>query len=108
METAYEKASHHIELICCAESERQLRVQILLLEDEIDELRVRLIHDDDRVDALERSNGTLHEDLLACRTRLESAQGELRVKFREIETMKVKDKTLGRRHYKILSKSIKG
>ena len=72
------------------EKARQLRVQLLLLEDDNDDLHAQLAQDDDRIDDLERRCQELQEALEACESKLESAQGDLRIKSREIETLKVR------------------
>lgn len=61
----------------------------MLLEDDNDELEAQLAQDDDRIYDLEQHNQELQEDLDACERKLESAQGDLRIRSREIETLKV-------------------
>jgi chromosome segregation ATPase len=90
LEIAYLKACHEVEAVCEAEKVRQLRVQLLLLEDDNNELQAQLAQDDDRIDDLERHNQELQEDLDACERKLESTQGDLRIRSREIETLKVR------------------
>lgn len=68
---------------------RQLRLRTLLLEDENDELHTQLAHDDERMYEVERHNEELKEDLEVCQGSLVGAQGDLRLKTREIETLKV-------------------
>lgn len=72
------------------EKVRQLRVQLLLLEDDNDDLHAQLAQDDDRIDDSKRHNEKLQEALEACESKLESTQGDLRIKSREIETLKVR------------------
>lgn len=72
------------------EKVRQLRVQLLLLEDDNDDLHAQLAQDDDRIDDLQTHNEELQEALEACESKLESTQGDLRIKSREIETLKVR------------------
>ncbi len=72
---------------------RQLRVRTFLLEEDKDDLHTQMIQDDDRIEALERFNEQLGEDLQVCASNLESAQGQLRIKSREIETLKVSANT---------------
>lgn len=64
-------------------------MRFLLLEDENDDLHAQLAQDDDRIDGVERHNHALEEDLEVCQDNLESAQCDLRMKTREIETLKV-------------------
>lgn len=89
-ELAYEKACNQIEAVCKSERARQLRVQILILEDENDKLQSQLAQDDERTKGLVRHSQETQEDLEACSAKLESAQGDLWVKSREIETLKVR------------------
>ena len=90
LELCYGKECRELEAICELERVRQLRVQLLLLEDDNDDLHAQLAQDDDRIDDLERRSRELQEALEACESKLESAQGDLRIKSREIETLKVR------------------
>lgn len=72
-----------------AEKTRQLRVQILFLEDENDELQSQLARNDERIDRLEKSNEGIQQDSEVSSSNLESAQSDLRFAYREIETLKV-------------------
>lgn len=89
LELAYEKTCRQVENVCDAERLRQLRVHILLLEEDKDDLHTQLFQNDDRIDHLEGFNEQLQVDLELCGGKLESAQGDLRIKSREIETLKV-------------------
>lgn len=88
-ELAYERTCRRVEGLCDAEQVRQLRVLILTLEDDKDLLHTQLIRNEDRTDGLERFNERLQEDHEVCANNLESARGQLRIKIREVETMKV-------------------
>lgn len=87
-ELAYQRTCCQVEAVCDAERLRQLRVRTILLEDDNDDLHTQLSQDDDRIDRLERFNERLQEDLQVCGRRLESAQEKLRIKSREVETLK--------------------
>ena len=89
LELAYSKACHEVEAVREAEKIRHLRIQILLLEDNNDELQAQLTQADDRIDELEQHNHELGDDLEACEKKLENVQGDLRIRSREIETLKV-------------------
>lgn len=89
LELAYEKTCRQVEDVCDAERLRQLRIRTLLLEEDNDDLHTQLSQDDDRIDELERFNEQLQVDLEVCGGELESAQGDLRIKSREVETLKV-------------------
>ena len=62
----------------------------MLLEDDNDDLHAQLVQDDDRIDNLQSNNEELQEALETCESKLESTQGDLRIKSREIETLKVR------------------
>ena len=87
-ELAYERTSRQVEAVCDAERLRQIRVGTLLLEKDNDDLRVQLSLEDDRFDGLQTFNNQVQEDLEVCGRRLENAQGDLRIKSREVETLK--------------------
>jgi chromosome segregation ATPase len=89
LELSYEKTCRQVEVICEAENARQIRIQALLLEDENDDLHAQLAQHDERIDEVERHNDQIQEDLEACQGNLESAQCDLRMRTRDIETMKV-------------------
>ena len=88
-ELAYERTCHQVELICDAERLRKLRVRVILLEEKRDDLNARIIQDDDCIDGLERSNEQFQKDLEVCTGNLDSTQGQLRLKSKETETLKV-------------------
>lgn len=88
-ELAYERTCRQVENVCDAERLRQLRVSTMLLEEDNDDLHTQLSQEDDRIDDLEKFNEQLRVDLEVCGGRFESAQGDLRVKSREVETLKV-------------------
>lgn len=90
LELAYAKQCRELEAICEVEKVRQLRVQLLLVEDDNDDLHAQLAQDDDRIEELQRNNEELQEALEACENKLESAQSDLRIKCRETETLKVR------------------
>ena len=64
-------------------------MQILLLEDEKCHLHEQLAQDDDRIDDLEKSNCQLQDSLNAVRGSLDTACSDLRLKLREVDTLKV-------------------
>lgn len=89
LELAYERTSREVEALYDTEGLRQLRVHTLLLEDDKNDLHTQSAQDDDRIDGLERSNEQLQVDLEVCGCKLDSARGDLRIKSREIKTLKV-------------------
>lgn len=88
-ELAYERTCGQVETIYDAERLRQLRVSIMLLEEDNAHLHTQLSQEDDRINDLERFNERLRVDLEVCSGKLESAQGDLRIKSREVENLKV-------------------
>ncbi|KAI9707530.1 MAG: hypothetical protein M1836_000491 [Candelina mexicana] len=87
-ELAYEQSVQRVDISYEQEKARQLRVRILLLEDENDDLHDQLTQDDDRIDELERSVKEGRESLGEIENRLQCVQGELRAKSRELEVAK--------------------
>ena len=75
--------------ICFKESARQLRLRILLLEDENDDLHYQLAEEDDRVDVLEKSTEELREKVVVLESDAKRTQTSLRLKMREAENMQV-------------------
>lgn len=94
LELAYEKTLHQTNAICSEERGRHLRMQILLLEDENDQLQEQLAQAEDRVDELQQLGDEREVQLNDAHDSLDSAQSNLRLKTREIETLTVKRKLL--------------
>lgn len=72
------------------ERTRRLRVQLLVLECENDDLRAQIAQDDDFVQKVESDQAALREQAKKIEACLETAQGENRIKAREIEILKVR------------------
>ena len=89
LELSYERTCHQVEFVCDAERLRKLRVRVILLEEKQDDLKAQVTQNDDRINVLERLNEQFQKDLEVCTGNLESTQGQLRLKLREIETLKV-------------------
>ena len=88
-ELAYERTSRQIEAVCDAERYRQLRVRALILEDDKDDLDTQSVRDHNCIDGLARFNEQLQEDLEVCTDNCKNAQEQLRIRSREIDTIKV-------------------
>ena len=88
-ELVYERSSRQVEVVCDAERYRQLRVRALLLEDDRDDLHTQSTRAHNHIDGLTRFNERLQEDLKVCTDNCESAQEQLRIRSREVDTMKV-------------------
>ena len=88
-ELAFERTYRHVQVVCDAERLRQLRVHQFLLEKDNDDLDLRVNQYDGRIDRLQRLNEELQENLQVCAGNLESAHGQIRIKSREVGTLKV-------------------
>ncbi len=89
LELAYEKCLHQQHVVQEAERHRRLRVQLLLLEDHNDNLQAQIADDNDYVHRMEENQDALRVKFTRAETSLETTQAELRIKNREIETLKV-------------------
>lgn len=89
LETAYEKALKRTHITIEEEKARQLRIQILLTEDENESLQEELAQEDKRIDELENVTNKLQEDLDESNRDLRVAQSDLRGKARDMENMRV-------------------
>ena len=88
-ELAYEKCLRRSEILYEEEKARQLRVNILLLEDDNDDLHTQLSQDDYRIDELEGSVQDMQNHLDTVEGEAERLRAELRMKTREVENLKV-------------------
>ena len=89
LELLYEKSLRQTDIVYGTESVRQLRVRILLLEDENDDLHEHLARGDDRIDVLETSVQEVQDQLEIAGESLQRAQSDFWIKTREVETLKV-------------------
>lgn len=64
-------------------------MRVSILEDENDNLHEQLVEEEDCIDELEQVNNGRQEELHTAHSNLETAQSELRLKAREIETLRV-------------------
>ena len=90
-ELSYEKSVYLSKSTCHDEAARQLRVQILLLEDERDDLHAQLAQNDDRIDEVERWLEDAQDNVRLSEGEAEQLRNELRLKNREVENLKVRD-----------------
>lgn len=90
-ELSYEKSVFNAKLISHEETARLLRVRILLLEDEKDDLNSQLVQNDDRIDELEQWLETTQHNVQVIEGEAEQLRNELRLKNREVENLKVRD-----------------
>ena len=94
LEQAYERALRQCEEIYELERQRQLRVQILLLEDENHSLRNQAAENEIKVEDLELSNDDICHQLAEVEADLQQAEIELRSRTRELESYKAEVSSL--------------
>ena len=85
LEQAYERALHAAERIYEEERVRALRVQLLLLEDENDELQERLDDNDEQLNKAEDNTDDLRQELGEVVEELQQVQTELKARTRDVE-----------------------
>jgi hypothetical protein len=90
LELAYEQSLRNSDLIVKEEGARRLRLQILLLEDENDELHEHLAVQDDSIDRLELERAELQVQLDHADAESRHYEGELRLQARELNNLKVR------------------
>ena len=88
LEQVYERALRECERIYEEERSRVLRVQVLLLEDENDDLQEQLVETDLRLEKLEGGHEEIQEQLVVTEADLQRAQGNLKSRLRDIEHYK--------------------
>ena len=89
LELAYEQCLKRSEILYEEENARRLRVNILLLEDDNDDLHAQLSQDGYRIDGLEGSVRDMQNQLDTMEGEAEQLRAELRMKTREVENLKV-------------------
>ena len=89
LESAYERALRKSDIVYEAEKSRVLRVKMVLLEYDNNDLHLYLSQADNRVDDLEKSEEELQINLQAAESSLEGVQAELRSRCREVENLRV-------------------
>lgn len=77
------------DLIIKDEDARRLRLRILLLENENDDLHEQLVFSDDRIDGLEQEGNEARAELDDTRDDMQRQEAEFRSKTRELNLMKV-------------------
>ena len=77
-------------LIIKDESARRLRLHILLLEDENDDLHEQLAIEDDRIDSLELEREDLQSRLQSTETEFRRHEKEMCLQARELNNLKVR------------------
>ena len=90
LEAAYEKCNHATNLVVEEEKARLLRLQVVLLEDENDELNEQLLREDDRIERLESAAQDMQQRLDGAEKDNEHLRGQLRAKTRDVDFLKVR------------------
>jgi hypothetical protein len=91
---AYQETLRNADIIIKDEGARRLRLRILMLENENDELHEQLALGDDRIDALEQEGKQLRGQLGHAQEGLCQQEAELRIQTREFQNLKVSDRFL--------------
>ena len=90
LESAYERSLQEFENVLRDEKARQLRLQMLLLRDENDDLSAQLATDDEHLEELVAYCKNIETQLEITGDGLQTAQSNMRIKMREIETLKAR------------------
>lgn len=91
---AYERALRQCEEIYELERQRQLRVQIVLLEDENDSLQDQVAESEIKVEDLELSSDDIRHQLAELEADLQQTEIDLRSRTRELESYKAEVSSL--------------
>jgi chromosome segregation ATPase len=86
---AYRETLRNAELIIKDEGSRRLRLRILMLENENDDLHEQLALGDDRIDVLEQENQEIRSQLDRAQEDVLRQENELRTQSRELNNLKV-------------------
>ncbi|RMD39550.1 hypothetical protein DV735_g5582, partial [Chaetothyriales sp. CBS 134920] len=84
-DNTYQESVRSIERVVEEERARELRVQLLLLEDENDSLQAELEQSDTKMERLENCNADLCDELADTKAQLAQVQTDLKVRVRELE-----------------------
>lgn len=88
LEKDYERALRQTQSILQDEATRVLRVRLMVLEHENDSLQDLIMGAGDRLEDLENAEADAKDGLIEAEDSLQRAQYDLRLKAREIETLK--------------------
>jgi chromosome segregation ATPase len=86
---AYRETLRNAELIIKDEGARRLRLRILMLENENDDLHEQLALGDDRIDVLEQENQEIRSQLDRAQEDVLRQENELRTQSRQLNNLKV-------------------
>ncbi|TAQ83692.1 hypothetical protein B7494_g7983 [Chlorociboria aeruginascens] len=88
LERAYEETLREADVIVKDESARRLRLRIMVLENENDDLHEQLALEDDRIDGLEQEREDLRSQLESSQEDTRRYETELRLQSRELSNLK--------------------
>ncbi len=91
LEIAYQETLRNTEMLIKDEGARRLRLRILMLENENDDLHEQLALGDDRIDILEQESGELRGLLGQAQEDVCRQETEIRTQARELQNLKVSD-----------------
>jgi hypothetical protein len=86
---AYQESLRNADLIVKDEGARRLRLRVLMLENENDDLHEQLALGDDRIELLEQEGDELRSYLESAQEDASRFENELRVQTRELNNVKV-------------------
>lgn len=86
---AYQEALRNTDSIVKDEAARRLRLRILMLENENDDLHEQLALGDDRIDVLEQEGDELREQLERAQDETQRHEADARVQTRELNNLRV-------------------
>lgn len=89
LESLYQQTLHGTELIVKDEDSRRLRLQILLMEEDMAEMNEQLSGDDERINDLEQEREELKTQLEQGEEEARRMDGSLRTTVREVTGLKV-------------------
>jgi chromosome segregation ATPase len=89
LEMAYQETLRNTDIIIKDEGARRLRLRILMLENENDDLHEQLALEDDRIDVLEQESEELRGQLGQAQEEVCQREAELRTQTRESQNLKV-------------------
>ena len=89
LESIYVACLHRSDSIFDKEQARELRVRLCLLESEVQELHDHLADKDGHITNFDSAMEAAEQELRVSRQRLKATDGEMRLKSREVENLKV-------------------
>ncbi|KEF51573.1 uncharacterized protein A1O9_12490 [Exophiala aquamarina CBS 119918] len=88
LELAYERALRQAERIYEEERVRAIRVQLLLLEDENDDLQEQALQYEDQYNHLEETNEELRDQVSVVESELQQTQMDLKARLRDLDHLR--------------------